>query len=208
MQKTANTTLFFSSYRLSLLSLSLTSQLPSPISRDTTFYAPSSLRPTAPPSMAARPQNIGIKAIEIYFPSQVRRISSAGSWPPRTRRHRCPPSHAPTTHPFTPYNPWARHPQTDTCRITVCGADGTREVRRCRHGEVHHWPRPDEDELLRRPRGSVTPFLFALRFALFIYLLDFSAVVLLALLCRVSQRHSQASNHPTPQFDRDADIAG
>jgi hypothetical protein len=26
--------------------------------------------------MSARPQNIGIKAIEIYFPSQVRRIAS------------------------------------------------------------------------------------------------------------------------------------
>jgi hypothetical protein len=32
--------------------------------------------------MASRPQNIGIKAIEIYFPSQVRVY--AAPWHPRT----------------------------------------------------------------------------------------------------------------------------
>lgn len=40
--------------------------------------------------MASRPQNIGIKAIEIYFPSQVRLLHLPDLLPPQrdTRRYR------------------------------------------------------------------------------------------------------------------------
>lgn len=40
--------------------------------------------------MASRPQNIGIKAIEIYFPSQVRLPHLSSLLPPQrdTRRYR------------------------------------------------------------------------------------------------------------------------
>ena len=83
------------------------------------------------PVMASRPQNIGIKAIEIYFPSQV--CVYAAPW------HRRVPLHY---YPFSPTS-------LTVLNRTVCRAIRAREVRWRRYGQIHDRPRPDQDELLR-----------------------------------------------------------
>lgn len=70
--------------------------------------------------MTARAQNIGIKAIEVYFPTQV---SDLGCFFKYLKLY------------------------TDVS-IAVCRPSRAREVRwRC-CWQIHHWSRPDQDELL------------------------------------------------------------
>lgn len=95
-------------------------------------------------NMASRPQNIGIKAIEIYFPSQVRACSSrlAPMSPPRR-----------VLSPSTSANCSSRLGfglvlTTSRAKI-VCRAIRARAVRRRQCRQVHNWSWPDQDGFLR-----------------------------------------------------------
>lgn len=100
--------------------------------------------------MATRPQNIGVKAIEVYFPSQVRapRLAPASRPPPRCRILGLGPVLPPST---TANCLPCLEPGlvlTISRAKTVCRAVRARDVRRRQCRKVHNWSGPDQDGFL------------------------------------------------------------